>query len=72
MLCLLAGGSSAAQLLLRLLNNTYYAGVNDLSGTVGPATKNVFTAGGYNQFTPSLKVSTSVPAIIESAKFVYW
>jgi hypothetical protein len=50
------------------VNNTFYAGVNDLSGTVGPATKNVFTAGGYNQFTPIVNVSTSVPVIIESAR----
>jgi hypothetical protein len=61
-------GGSSASTTVAPTNNTYYAGVNDLSGTVGPATKNVFTAGGYNQFTPSLKVSTSVPAIIESAR----
>jgi hypothetical protein len=54
------------------VNNTFYAGVNDLKGTVGPATKNVFTAGGYNQFTPSVKVTTSVPAILKSAQAVYW
>lgn len=49
-------------------NNMFYAGVNDLSGTLGPATKNVFSAGGYNQFTPSIKVTTSVPVIIQSAR----
>jgi hypothetical protein len=63
----IAGGSPAATAVTPL-NNTFYAGVNDLSSTLGPATKNVFTAGGYNQFTPSIKVSTSIPAIIESAK----
>jgi hypothetical protein len=50
------------------VNNTYYAGLNDFSGTVGPATKNVFTGGGYNQFTPSVSVSTAIPVIIQSAR----
>lgn len=50
------------------VNNTFYAGLNDFSASVGPATKNVFTGGGYNQFTPSIKVYTAVPAIIESAR----
>ena len=49
-------------------NNTYYAGLNDFSGTIGPATKNVFTAGGYNQFTPAINVFTRIPVIIESAR----
>lgn len=50
------------------VNNTFYAGVNDFAGMLGPATKNVFSAGGYNQFTPSIKVSVSVPMILESAR----
>jgi phosphoheptose isomerase len=50
------------------INNTYYAGINDFKGTVGPATKNVFTAGGYNQFTPEVNVSTKIPVIIQSAR----
>ena len=49
-------------------NNTFYAGVNDFNATVGPATKNAFSAGGYNQFTPSVRVRTEIPAIIESAR----
>jgi hypothetical protein len=49
-------------------NNTYYAGLNDFSGNIGPATKGVFSAGGYNQFTPSVKVYTKVPLVIESAR----
>lgn len=49
-------------------NNTYYAGLNDFSGNVGPATKNVFSAGGYNQFTPDVKVHTNVPVVIETAR----
>jgi len=50
------------------VNGVYYAGLNDFSGSIGPATKNVFTAGGYNQFTPIVTVSTKVPMVIESAR----
>jgi len=50
------------------INNTYYAGLNDFSGTVGPAIKEVFPAGGYNQFGPSVLVHASVPLIIQSAR----
>lgn len=49
-------------------NNVYYAGVNDFSGTIGPATKSVFSAGGYNQYTPSVYVTTRVPILIQSAR----
>lgn len=59
---------SPAYTLQAPVNNTFYAGVNDLKGTVGPATKNVYTAGGYNQFTPSVNVTTTVPVILESAR----
>ncbi|HZY35316.1 MAG TPA: T9SS type A sorting domain-containing protein, partial [Mucilaginibacter sp.] len=50
------------------VNNTYYAGLNDFSGTIGPATKYVFAGGGYNQFTPYVNVSTRIPIIIKSAR----
>jgi len=50
------------------VNNTFYAALNDFSASVGPATKNVFSGGGYNQFTPAVKVYTAVPAIIQSAR----
>ncbi len=50
------------------VNNTYYAGLNDFTANAGPATKNVFTGGGYNQFTPAIKVYTAVPVIIQSAR----
>ncbi|CAN5354368.1 hypothetical protein BH09BAC6_BH09BAC6_19520 [soil metagenome] len=50
------------------VNNTYYAGLNDLSGNIGPATKNVFAGGGYGQFTPGINVQTQVPVVIESAR----
>jgi hypothetical protein len=50
------------------VNNTYYAGLNDFKGAVGPAKKSVFTGGGYNQFTPYVTVNTKVPVIIEKAR----
>jgi hypothetical protein len=50
------------------VNNTFYAGVNDFSGSVGSPTKNVFSGGGYNQFTPYITVNTSIPIVIESAR----
>jgi len=49
-------------------NNVYYAGVNDFTGTVGPADKTAFTGGGYNQFTPAVNVTTSAPVFLESAR----
>ena len=50
------------------VNNTFYAGVDDLNTTVGPATKSAFSAGGYNQFTPSMLVTTEIPVILQSAR----
>ncbi len=50
------------------VNNTFYAGLNDLSAKVGPATKNVFSAGGYNQFGPGMIMTTTVPVILQSAR----
>jgi hypothetical protein len=50
------------------VNNTFYAGINDFNGSIGPATKSVFTAGGYNQFTPYITVNTKVPLLIKSAR----
>ncbi len=50
------------------INNTYYAGLNDFSASVGPATKNIFSAGGYNQYGPSVLVHADAPVVIESAR----
>jgi len=59
---------SGATTSLAPINNSYYAGLNDFSGTIGPATKYVFGGGGYNQFTPYVNVSTRVPIVIKSAR----
>ncbi|OOQ58245.1 hypothetical protein BC343_11425 [Mucilaginibacter pedocola] len=53
------------------VNNTYYAGLNDFSGNIGPATKNVFSGGGYNQFGPSVIVYTNVPVVLETARMYF-
>jgi len=50
------------------VNNTWYAGLNDLNTTVGPATKSAFSGGGYNQFTPSINFTTEIPVILQSAR----
>jgi hypothetical protein len=50
------------------VSNTFYAGLNDLTAKVGPATKNVFSAGGYNQFGPGMVVNTAIPVILQSAR----
>jgi len=50
------------------VNNTFYAGLNDLNAKIGPATKNVFSAGGYNQFGPGITITTAVPVILQSAR----
>lgn len=62
-----AFGASATTTITPV-NNTYYAGLNDFSGTIGPATKYVFSGGGYNQFTPYINVSTRIPIVIKSAR----
>lgn len=51
-----------------LTNNNFYAGLNDLTAKVGPVTKNVFSAGGYNQFSPGMIVNTTVPVVLQSAR----
>ncbi|MBB3054949.1 S8 family serine peptidase [Mucilaginibacter gotjawali] len=50
------------------INNSYYAGLNDFKGSIGPATKYAFSGGGYNQFTPYVNISTRIPVIIKSAR----
>lgn len=62
------GFGSPAMVTLVPVNNTFYAGLNDFSGKVGPANKNVFSAGNYNQFTPGIKVTTKIPITIQSAR----
>jgi hypothetical protein len=51
------------------VSNTFYAGLNDFSATVGPANKGRFTGGSYsNQFGQAVKVTTKIPVIIQTAR----
>lgn len=47
---------------------TLYAAFDDFSATVGPADKNQFPGGGYNQFSPDVQVTTSAPVVLEQAR----
>jgi len=50
------------------ISNSYYVGLNDFTGSIGPATKTVFSAGSYNQFTPAVRVFTRIPVLLQSAR----
>lgn len=60
-------------------NRTFYAGVNDASGTIGPtnkaaaflATSSGSPSGGYNAFSPAVKINVVTPLIIESARMYF-
>ncbi|MCO5934027.1 S8 family peptidase [Mucilaginibacter sp. RB4R14] len=62
------GYGSPATITAAPVNNTFYAGLNDFSGKVGPVNKNVFPTGSYNQFTTDVNVTTKIPVVIESAR----
>ncbi len=53
---------------VRTGSNTYYAALNAFTGKVGPTSKRFATDGGYNQFTPAIRITTQVPLVIESAR----
>lgn len=49
--------------------NTFYTGINDFSGKVGPATNTVFSSGGFlSGNNPAVLMRTAVPVILESAR----
>lgn len=45
-----------------------YAALNDFSGTTGAASKTAFSSGGYNQFSPALRITTQIPLTLEKAR----
>jgi hypothetical protein len=50
-------------------DNTYYLGLNELSGSIGPKNKNVFSQGGYNYFQGNfVKFHNDVPVTIETTR----
>jgi hypothetical protein len=63
---LLAAGNQQS---LRTASGQLYAGLNDFSGIIGPASKSAFGGGSYaGNFGPAPLVSTQVPLLIESAR----
>jgi hypothetical protein len=50
------------------VNNTYYVGINDFAGSVGPATKRAFTAGGYVRLASGVNINAKIPMVIKSAR----
>ncbi len=49
--------------------STFYAGMNDFRGSIGPKTNMVFSGGGYlSGNNPAVLVNTKVPVILESAR----
>jgi GEVED domain/Secretion system C-terminal sorting domain len=50
-------------------NKTYYLGLNEMSGSIGPKTKLAFTAGGYNYFQGNfVKFHNDVPVTISTSR----
>jgi len=49
-------------------NASFFAGINDFNGKIGPLTNTVFSGGDYGQFGPSVLVNTKIPLVLESAQ----
>ena len=50
-------------------NKTYYLGLNEMSGSIGPKTKNLYPQGGYNYFQGNfVKFHNDVPLTISTAR----
>lgn len=52
-------------------NKTYHIGINDAKGRIGQIHKMQFPEGGYNQFTPGVKIQTFAPLLIENARMYF-
>ncbi len=52
-------------------NKTYYAGVNDAGGRLGPVSKTEFTSGGYRTLTSFMTIETFSPVLIESSRMYF-
>ena len=53
---------------VRTPNLTYYAATDAFAGRIGPARKGFSPEGGYNQFTPAIRLTAQVPLVIERAR----
>ncbi|HTQ27392.1 MAG TPA: S8 family serine peptidase [Puia sp.] len=50
-------------------NNTYYVGLNDVKASIGPGSKLIYPAGGYNAFSGNfVAFNAAVPMTIQSAR----
>jgi hypothetical protein len=50
-------------------DKTFYLGLNEMSGSIGPKTKSAFTGGGYNYFQGNfVKFHNDVPVTIETTR----
>jgi Subtilase family/GEVED domain/Secretion system C-terminal sorting domain len=50
-------------------NNTYYLGLNEMTGSIGPKSKMAFPNGGYNYFQGNfVRIHTDVPVTISTAR----
>jgi hypothetical protein len=50
-------------------NNTYYLGLNEMTGSIGPKTKMQYTAGGYNYFQGNfIRFHNDVPLTIATTR----
>lgn len=49
-------------------NRVFYLAQNDFAGNIGTVTKSLFPEGGYNQFSPGVRIRTFSPVEIENAR----
>lgn len=63
-------GAGAATLVNTTVpgNRTFYLAQNDYAGSIGLADKDQFSEGGYNQFSPGVRIRTFSPLEIEHAR----
>lgn len=65
----IGGGTAALASATIPTDRTFYIGINDFKGNIGINNKEHFSSGGgYNQFSPGVKIQTFTPVEIESAR----
>jgi hypothetical protein len=64
----IGGGTAALASATVPANRIFYVGVNDFKGNIGINNKEHFGSGGYNQFSPGVRIQTFTPVEIESAR----
>ncbi|QCR24230.1 S8 family serine peptidase [Pontibacter sp. SGAir0037] len=56
------------QLPVSQVGSTVYASLNEFSGQLGPKTKSFASNGGYNQFSPDVRIQANGALVLESAR----